>query len=227
MKGKLYGVGVGPGDPELLTLKAVRNIREADVIAVPGAKKEDTVAYRIALGAVPELSEKEAVEIPWIMSKDKEKLQKLYDATTAQIMGLLDKGKTVAFLTLGDPCIYSTYLYIHRAITEKGYETELINGIPSFCAVAARLNMGLVEHDQYLHVIPSLENIEEDLYLSGTKVLMKSGKRVCSMKEVLEQIDVEFAMVENCGMTNERIVQDSKEIHEDTGYYATIILKDR
>lgn len=227
MREKLYGVGVGPGDPELLTLKAVRIIREADVIAVPGAKKEDTVAYRIALGAVPELSEKEAVEIPWIMSKDKEKLQKLYDATSAQIMGLLDKGKTVAFLTLGDPCIYSTYLYIHRAITEKGYETELINGIPSFCAVAARLNMGLVEHDQYLHVIPSLENIEEDIYLSGTKVLMKSGKRVCGMKEVLEQIDVEFAMVENCGMTNERIVQDSKEIHEDTGYYATIILKDR
>lgn len=227
MSGILYGVGVGPGDPELLTLKAVRMIREADVIVVPGARKEDTVAYQIALGAVPELEQKEVLEIPWIMTKDMEKLEKIYDAASNQIMKLLDMGKTVAFLTLGDPCIYSTYLYIHKMVTENGYETRLINGIPSFCAVAARLNMGLVERDQYLHVIPSLESLKKDLGLTGTKVLMKSGKRVCGMKDVLEQVDAEFAMVENCGISDERIVRDSKEIHEDTGYYATIILKDR
>lgn len=225
MTGKLYGVGIGPGDPELLTLKAVRIIREADVIAVPGAKKEETVAYKIALGAVPELSEKEVLEIEWPMTKDMEKLQQIYDGASRRITGLMDEGKTVAFLTLGDTCIYSTYLYIHRQITSMGYDTELVNGIPSFCAVAARLNTGLVERDEQLHIIPNLENIEANLHLPGTKVLMKSGKRAGGIKEVFADFEGSFAMIENCGMEGERIINSPEDIPEDMGYYATILVK--
>lgn len=227
MKGKLYGVGVGPGDPELLTLKAVRVIKEADVVAVPGAKKEETVAYKIALGAVPELAQKHVLEIAWPMTKDMEKLQKVYETVSDAIAEILDTGRTVAFLTLGDPCIYATYLYVHERIRQRGYDTELVNGIPSFCAVAARLNTGLVERDQQLHVIPSLENIKEDLKLSGTKVLMKSGKRVSGIREILSQTDGIFAMVENCGMEQERIILESKDIPENLGYYTTILMKER
>ncbi|MBQ8663069.1 MAG: precorrin-2 C(20)-methyltransferase [Eubacterium sp.] len=227
MKGKLYGVGVGPGDPELLTLKAVRIIKEADVVVVPGAKKEETVAYKIALGAVPELAQKHVLEIAWPMTKDMDKLQQVYEAASDTIANMLDAGKMVVFLTLGDPCIYSTYLYIHELISRKGYDTELINGIPSFCAVAARLNSGLVERDQRLHVIPTLEHLEEDLQLTGTKVLMKSGKQIGNVKEELSNLDGTFAMIENCGMENESIVCNSKEIPENLGYYVTILLKER
>ena len=227
MTGKLFGVGIGPGDSELLTLKAVRVIKEADIIAVPGSKKEDTVAYNIALGAVPELSEKEVMEIEWPMTKNMETLNKVYDAASQRICMLLDEGKKVAFLTLGDPCIYSTYLYIHRKVTEAGYDTELVNGIPSFCAVAARLNMGLVERAEQLHVIPNLDNIEDNLQLPGTKVLMKSGKRVVGFKEAFENFDGSFSMIENCGMEGERIFNSPEDIPQDMGYYATMVLKEK
>lgn len=227
MTGKLFGVGIGPGDSELLTLKAVRVIKEADIIAVPGSKKEDTVAYNIALGAVPELSEKEVMEIEWPMTKNMETLNKVYDAASQRICMLLNEGKKVAFLTLGDPCIYSTYLYIHRKVTEAGYDTELVNGIPSFCAVAARLNMGLVERAEQLHVIPNLDNIEDNLQLPGTKVLMKSGKRVAGFKEAFENFDGSFSMIENCGMEGERIFNSPEDIPQDMGYYATMVLKEK
>ena len=85
MNGTLYGVGIGPGDPELLTLKAVRMIKEADLIAVPGSKKENTVAYKIAVQAVPEIDEKEFLELPWSMTKDPQKLEEIYLHATALV----------------------------------------------------------------------------------------------------------------------------------------------
>lgn len=227
MKGRLYGVGVGPGDPELLTVKALRRIREADVIAIPGARKEDTTAYQIAIQAIPEVEEKPVLEIPWPMTKDAERLQQVYASGADRITEQLDAGRNVVFLTLGDPCIYSTYLYVHRLVSERGYETALVNGIPSFCAVAARLNVGLVEHQQALHVIPTLEHIEADRRLPGTKVFMKSGKMLAQQKTSFLESEERFYLVENCGMTTERILMDPTEIWEDAGYFTTILLKEK
>ena len=140
MSGKLYGVGVGPGDPELLTLKALRIIKEVDVIAVPGTDAKKSVAYQIVEGAFPELSEKMLLAVPMPMIKESDALKKAHDEGAEQIKKELDTGKNVAFLTLGDPTVYSTYLYIHKRVAEMGYETEIVSGIPSFCAVAAKLN---------------------------------------------------------------------------------------
>lgn len=227
MTGKLYGIGVGPGDPELLTLKAVRLIKECDVIAVPGKQKEETVAYKIVKQAVPEIVEKECLEVDMPMTKDKEKLAQSHKAAFEKVSQVLDAGKNIAFLTLGDPCVYSTYIYIHQRIQQAGYETEIVSGIPSFCAVSARLNQGLVERSEMLHVIPSSYGIEEGMKLSGTRVLMKAGKKMGQVKEQLKKMNVQASMIENCGMENEKIYHSIEEIPEEAGYYSLIIVKEQ
>ena len=175
--GILYGVGVGPGDPELLTCKAVRIIRQADVIALPAETKENCVAYRIARGAVKEIDEKEFLFIPMPMTKDRAVLKESHDNGARAVEACLREGKQVAFLTLGDVTVYSTYLYIHRRVAADGFSAEIVNGIPSFCAAAARLGIGLAETKEELHIIPATYGAEEALKLPGTKVLMKAGKK--------------------------------------------------
>ncbi len=225
-KGKLYGVGVGPGDPELMTLKAVRLIKEAAVIAVPAEKKEDSAAYRIAAGAVPEIEEKEVLCISMPMTKDKDVLTASHDRGAEKIRQVLDTGKDVAFLTLGDVTVYSTYLYIHKRVAAAGYGTELVSGIPSFCAAAARLGIGLTETKEELHVIPATYGAREALALPGTKVLMKAGKKMAKVKEALLAGGCEAYMVENCGMENEKIYRSAAEIDENAGYYSLLIVKE-
>ncbi|MFR5602176.1 MAG: precorrin-2 C(20)-methyltransferase [Lachnospiraceae bacterium] len=226
MAGKLYGIGVGPGDPELMTLKAVKVIRQCDGIAVPGEDYETSVAYKIALEAVPELKKKEIQAIRMPMTKEKDVLEQSYREGAARLKVWLDQGKTVGFLTLGDVTIYSTYLYLHRLIRQAGYDTELVSGIPSFCAAAARMEMGLVEGAQELHIIPASYQIEESLSLEGTKVFMKSGKQIGRVKEQLKAAGMEAVMVERCGMEGEKLYHSLDEISDQAGYYSLIIAKE-
>ena len=139
IKGTLYGVGVGPGDPRLMTYLAVDTIQKCPVIAVPADGKENAVSYKIASGIVENLDEKECLNLTTPMTKDKAVLNAAYQAASNQIIEQLEQGKDVACLTLGDPTIYSTYIYIHRIVKAHGYAPEIINGIPSFCAVSAKL----------------------------------------------------------------------------------------
>lgn len=228
MAGKLFGIGVGPGDPELLTVKALKCVRACDVLAVPGTRKEETAAYKIVVQAAPEIVEKAFLELEMPMTKDKEKLAESHRKAFGRIQEALDQGKQIGFLTLGDPCIYSTYIYMHKLAVEAGYETEIINGIPSFCAVSAKLNQGLVEQSQMLHILPSTYGVEAGMDLPGTKVLMKPGKKLKSIKEKLaEYPDSQASMIERCGMEEERIYRTAEEIPEQTGYYSLLIVKEQ
>lgn len=227
MNGKLVGVGVGPGDPELLTLKAVRRIREADVIVVPGEKVQESIAYQIASGACPEIARKNALAVSMPMIREREALEQAHEKAAAQIRELLEQGQTAVFLTLGDPTIYSTYLYVHRRITDWGYETEIVNGIPSFCAAAAKGNTGLVENQEMLHIIPASGQIEGAMELGGTRVFMKAGRKLEEVKRRIRQAGEDAWMIENCGMEKEKIYQSAEEIPEQAGYYSLIIVKER
>ncbi len=229
MQGKLYGVGVGPGDPELLTLKALRLIKENEVIAVPGKDIQASVAYQIVKGAYEDLDKKTLIPVAMPMTKDPQVLKTNHDKAADQVEDYLREGKNVVFLTLGDTTVYSTYLYVHKRILERGYEAEIVSGITSFCAVAARLNMGLVEADQPLHVIPATykaQEMEEILKIPGTKVLMKTGKKMKQVKESIEKSGQKAVMIENCGMPSEKIYRSVEEIPEDSGYYSLIIVKE-
>jgi precorrin-2/cobalt-factor-2 C20-methyltransferase len=161
MHAVLYGVGVGPGDPELMTLKACRLIRENDVIAVPGRNPRESTAYQIAVQAVPSLADKTLVPVDMPMVRDREELRRYHEAGARQLEKWLDQGKNVVFLTLGDPSIYSTFSYLSEIVTADGYPTELVSGIPSFCAAAARLNIPLTEGSESLHIIPASRHMKK------------------------------------------------------------------
>lgn len=228
MKGRLFGVGVGPGDPELMTYKAVRTIEGCPVIAVPASGRECSVSYRIAAGIVENIEDKEFLDLETPMTKDRQILDQNYEKAAQRIIEKLEEGKDVAYLTLGDPTIYSTYIYIHRIVKAKGYETGIISGIPSFCAAAARLNDSLVDRAEELHVIPSSYAIEEALNYPGTKILMKSASRLAEVKRALKEKggNVNVKMIENCGMPDERIYERIEDVPERAGYYSLLIVKE-
>lgn len=229
MSGKLYGVGVGPGDPELLTLKALRLIKENQAIAVPGNDIYTSVAYKIVKGAYEELDKKTLFPVAMPMTKDPAVLQANHEKAADDVAKYLKEGQNVVFLTLGDPTVYSTYLYVHKRILKRGYEAEIVSGITSFCAVAARLNMGLVEMAEPLHVIPATykaQEMDQILELPGTKVLMKTGKKMQQVRESILNSGQDAVMIENCGMEDEKIYRSAEEIPESSGYYSLIIVKE-
>lgn len=226
MTGILYGVGVGPGDPELMTLKAVRLIRENRVIAVPGKVASESVAYKIAVQAVPELREKELVPIYMPMTHDKNEQMRNHEKGARALERYLEKGENVVFLTLGDSTIYSTFTYLQRIVEGDGYSTVLVNGIPSFCAAAAAVNIPLTIWQEELHILPAVHSESEMLSASGNYVLMKSGRKMKQVKELLRKSGRDVVAVENCGMENEHIYHGVEEIPDDSGYYSLIIAKD-
>lgn len=226
MKGILYGVGVGPGDPKMMTYQAVETIINCPVIAVPADGKDHAVSYQIASGIVKDLDKKECLDLVTPMTKDREKLDAAYLEAAEKIMKLLDEGKDVAYLTLGDPTIYCTYIYIHRIVLERGYEAKIINGIPSFCAVSAKLGDSLVDRAEQLHVIPSSYDIEAALKLPGTKVLMKAASKMAAVKDELRAQGLKAAMVENCGMATEHVYPTLEEIPDDAGYFCVVVVKE-
>ena len=226
MKGKLYGVGVGPGDPKLMTYKAVETIQKCQVVAVPKSGNSEQVALNIAKEFI---KNQILIDCYMPMIRDKEALRKQHEEVVSELKGYLDKGQDIAFLTLGDPTIYSTYMYIHRLIKEMGYETEIIPGISSICSVAAALNDSLCEGSDCLHIIPASYKGKEDyLDLEGTKVLMKTGKSMEKVKQHLKEKGLyeRVRAVECASMPNEKI-HESLDTVEESSYFSVIVVKER
>lgn len=226
MKGKLYGVGVGPGDPKLMTYKAVETIQKCQVVAVPKSGNSEQVALNIAKEFI---KNQILIDCYMPMIRDKEALRKQHEEVASELKGYLDKGQDIAFLTLGDPTIYSTYMYIHRLIKEMGYETEIIPGISSICSVAAALNDSLCEGSDCLHIIPASYKGKEDyLDLEGTKVLMKTGKSMEKVKQHLKEKGLyeRARAVECASMPNEKI-HESLDTVEESSYFSVIVVKER
>ena len=226
-KGTLYGVSVGPGDPELLTLKAVRVLEQCPVIAAPQTKGGRNLALDIAQNVVP-LDDKIVLALHVAMHRD-EARRANYEEAAAAVREQLDAGRDVAMPNLGDVSIYSTFSYLMRRLEAEGYETVMIPGVPSFCAVAARLQTSLTDRNDPLHIVPAgAGSLEEALDLPGTKVLMKSGKTMGQVLDTLAQRDLldKSALVQDCGMPTEQAYVDLRKVPADTGYFSTIIVKE-
>ena len=223
-RGKLYGIGVGPGDPDLMTLKAVRLICACDIVAVPNRDRDKCFALRIAEGAVPELEHKPILEIEMPMTFCKDARELSYEVGTAKLREQLDAGRTVAFLTLGDPTIYSTYCYLHEKLLSLGYEAEIVPGVTSFCASAAALSIPLCEDRQELHIIPGAFDPASALGYAGVKVFMKNN--LPATLAAVNRQGLSAQMVENCGTDSQKIYRSAGEIPENAGYYSVMIVKE-
>ena len=220
-KGRLYGVGVGPGDPELLTLKAVRILGSCGTLAVPGRSLEKCAALRIAAGAVPEVLDKPVLFLDMPMTRDREARERACAAAADKLEAVLAEGRDVAFLTLGDPSVYSTFGYLRGRIVRAGYEAETVPGVTSFCAAAAALGEPLCLDSEPLHIIPgSAEN-----FCSGTRVYMKGGAR--GLPRMPEDHDGPVFAASDVGMETQRLYRPGDEIPEDTGYFTLIIAKEK
>lgn len=226
MSGTLYGVGVGPGDPKLMTCLAIETIEKCPVIAVPAEGREHAVSYKIASSMVQIMDRKEYLNLSTPMTKNRKILEENYKMAAEQIIRHLKAGRDVAYLTLGDPTIYSTYIYIHRLVREEGFEARIINGVPSFCAAAARLGDSLADRADQIHIIPSSYGVEAALTYPGTKILMKTASRLSDVKRTLREKGMTGVMVENCGLADEHIYSDTDEIPEQAGYYTIVLVKE-
>jgi len=225
-RGKLFGVSVGPGDPELITLKAVRVIREADVVAVPNIGHKRQTAYAIAR---EHLEGKRLLDCQTPMRGGRAVAEEAYRKISDDICAMLDEGKSVAYLVLGDATVYSTYIYVHELVRARGYETEIVPGVPSFCASAASLGMALCEGPERLLIAPVLAaDVDEILDTPATKVFMKSGRSLGELRDKLEkrgELD-RASMVANCGLPDERVYPRFADVQAPYDYFSVVIVKE-
>lgn len=228
MTNKFYGIGVGVGDPEEITLKAVNTLKKLDVVLLPEAKKDDgSVAYEIAKPYMKENIEKIFMEFP--MLKSLEERGKARKENAKIVEKLLDEGKNVGFLTIGDTMTYSTYVYLLEHLPEK-YIVKTVPGISSFVDMASRFNFPLMIGDESLKVISLNKNtnIEYELANSDNIVFMKVKRNFEKLKDaLLKSGDINnLIMVSDCGKDTQKVYFDIRELKEDEiPYFTTLIVK--
>ena len=223
MNGIFYGVSVGPGDPELLTLKAVRIIKSCPVVAAPRTKGGNMLAFSIAEQVV-DMAGKTVIPLDFPMKSDRTAQHENHCRIAEQLAVHLANGQDTAMLNIGDVSLYSSCAYIAAELVKMGFETKMCAGVPSFCAAAAELNIPLSEGSEPLTIIPAQYKDAQDLVgRDGTKVIMKSGKKLSEIKEMLSDSGTVFA-VENCGFPEQRLYRDIGEI-ADCGYLTVMIVK--
>ena len=231
--GTFYGMGVGPGDPELLTVKAASVLARCRHVVVPKAKAEGgSVALEIAGRYV----QKHAVvhELVFPMTTDKAELSRSWRESAASIAAMLETGEDVCFLTLGDSLVYSTYIYLLRELKAILPEVEVVTvpGITSFSAVAALTNFPLGEGKEPITVVPTADDlgaVRQAIQVGGTVVLMKIGKRLGDILDVLEETGVigDAVFVQRAGHQNQVVELDLRKLRgmsSEAGYLSVILI---
>ena len=190
--GKLFGIGVGPGDPGLLTLRAVEVLKQVDVVCVPRSRaKNESIAMKAAGAYIAETAEIMEVSTP--MVRDAAALEAEWQTGAEQIAERLKAGKNVAFITIGDTMLFSTYTYILKKVQEiiPSLVVKSVPGITSFSAAAAYLNSALAEGSEKLAIIPAIdnpENLREIFSQFSNAVLMKVAGKYDQIVDVLAEL---------------------------------------
>lgn len=214
----LYGIGVGPGDSELLTVKAVRTLEKCQVIVAPSATEGgESIAIDTAKEYIKSGTEVVIKHFP--MGK-KDRVIKALQAYEF-IETRLKEGKDVAFLTIGDPYVYSTYSHMLKHVRDCGFEVQTIPGITSFCAAASLVNKTLVVGNENLVVMPAakVKEITDEKYV----VIMKVYKHEEEVLDVLEEKGFDYVYASRVGREGETVLTDREEILKLRDYMSLII----
>lgn len=231
--GKLYGIGVGPGDPELLPIKSVRILKSVDVVfAASSSKNEHSLSVNIAQQYIPKSTP--IIVLPFPMTTNKDQTMAAWLAHASTIIEHIEQGKTVAFITLGDPLTYSTFGYILRIIQQKAphIPIETIPGITSYQAAAAKINTPLVEGEESLMIMSGVHGGAYLRNLNGKPeniVMLKAYRKFKDIALALEETGLihHCAVITNCGLENEEIIRDATEFGNRAPGYLTLIIAKR
>jgi len=220
--GKLYGIGIGPGDPKLLTLKAKEILDRADIIFCPKGD-EDGTSWARSFIETTTLAGKKFVELPFPMTRNKKVLKTSWQKAAKRVAEEVYKGKQAAFITLGDPFIYSTYVYLLKILRQSfpDMEVETVPGISAFNAAAARAQIPLVQGDERMAILPvtkDLRGLREAFQTFDTVVLMKVGSKLDKVTALLAELNLlkYSILVSRVGQTGERMIRDLSSLNQDS-----------
>jgi precorrin-2/cobalt-factor-2 C20-methyltransferase len=240
MTGKFIGIGVGPGDPELITIKASKALQTADIICIPKANVDKpSLAVTMIQQILEERKAKpEMLELIFPMTKDDISNQELWDKNANTIAQKVNAGKMVAFITLGDPMFYSTFIYLYQSLQKShpDLKLEIIPGVSAFNACATSARIPLAEKEELITVIPSeLDEklVEQAAKCSENLIFIKCAYRLKELVPVLERAGFKknstIALIRRCSMSNETVKvgslcdASSWDVSED--YFTIAIVK--
>jgi precorrin-2/cobalt-factor-2 C20-methyltransferase len=231
--GVLYGIGVGPGDPELISVKGARILSQCQHVFVPKSSCDgDSTALTIAGRYLA--ADSQVHELLFPMVTDPIELSRHWEQSAETIAAIVKTGKDACFLTLGDPLLYSTYIYLLRALRMKSPVIEAITvpGINAFSAAAALTEFAVGEGKEPVTIVPAaddLDAVREALASGGTVILMKIGKRLTRILDLLEEAGLidQAVFVSNAGQNAQRTETDLRKLREEgprAGYLSIILV---
>jgi precorrin-2/cobalt-factor-2 C20-methyltransferase len=231
--GTLYGIGIGPGDPDLMTLKGADILSRCRNVFVPKARTAaESVALKIAgrhLGP-----DAEVIELVFPMTQDAAELEERWEESAGRVVETLEGGEDACFLTLGDSLLYSTYIYLLRAVKKRIPDLDAVTvpGITAFSAAAALTNFSIGERKEPVTIVPTADDlgaVERAIETGGTVILMKVGKRLAAILDLLERVGVieESVFIARVGQEGERVETDLRKLRGESaeaGYLSIILV---
>lgn len=230
MFGTLYGVGVGPGDPELLTLKAVKVLKDvAHVFAASSSNNDYSLAHDIVREHLPPGTPLDQLAFP--MTFDSEHLENAWTANCEQVVEILRQGKNVAFITIGDPLTFSTFIYLMRKVRSRLPEVRVtvIPGITSYQAAAACANVPLAEGEEAITIISGAkggDRLKDAIGTADNVVLMKTYKQFPQILAQIEETGLEdkCCFISRCGLEGEIVERDFRKMRTLKPHYLSLMI---
>jgi precorrin-2/cobalt-factor-2 C20-methyltransferase len=236
---QLTGIGVGPGDPDLLTVKAVKAIQDADMIMCPAsAEDRPSIALSVVESLIDKSKNQEIIKLIFPMTKDKDVLESHWKVNSKIMAEKVLSGKNVVYLTVGDPYLYSTWIYMHREISKKHPEMKItvIPGIVSMFTFASKVGISIAEGAEKVSIIPScydLSSVKEIAKNSEVLVFLKDGRYFDQVIELVRESgfpeDSIFAIGQDLG-TDKEIIRKLRlgDVNDDTlttKYFSILVIK--
>ena len=225
--GKIWGIGVGPGDPDLITLKAHRILKGADVIAYPAPAGGDSLVRSIAAPHIPEGKEEFVISTP--MEVARHPAQDVYDWAADEIGKMAESGKSVAILCEGDPFFFGSFMYLFSRLS-GAHDIQVVPGVNSVAACAAELGTPLAARNDVVSAVPATldaETLEARLQAAETAAIIKVGRHLEKVKEVLRSLGVMDTAhyIERATMENQRVLPLADLTEDKAPYFSMIIVR--